>query len=54
MDNNNKFPEQKAPEKNHDNAYVQVGEDGAPAIPPENNKETDLIKEDRVTTLDKR
>jgi hypothetical protein len=28
MDNDNKFPEQEAPEKNTDNAFVKVGKDG--------------------------
>jgi len=28
-----KFPQQKAPEKNTDHAFVQVGSDGHPVIP---------------------
>ena len=33
MDKDKKFPEQEAPGKNTDNAFVQVGEDGSPVIP---------------------
>lgn len=35
----NKFKEQEAPEKNTDNAFVQVGKDGSPAIPKTESKE---------------
>jgi hypothetical protein len=31
--NNNPFQEQDAPQKNTDNAFVQVGEDGKPQMP---------------------
>lgn len=31
--NNNQFQEQEAPQKNTDNAFVQVGEDGKPQMP---------------------
>jgi hypothetical protein len=54
MDNNNKFPEQEAPEKNTDNAFVRVGEDGSPVIPSTQDKKTDIEKDEGVTTLDKR
>lgn len=37
--NNERFPEQDAPRKNTDNAFVQVGEDGKPAIPDNRDKE---------------
>jgi hypothetical protein len=30
---NDEMKEQKAPEKNTDNAFVQVGEDGSPVMP---------------------
>ena len=43
MENENKFPEQEAPEKNTDRAFVQVGEDGHPVIPQPIN---DKIKEE--------
>jgi hypothetical protein len=34
MNNNEKrFPEQEAPEKNTDDAFVQVGKDGHPVMP---------------------
>ena len=54
MDNDKKFPEQEAPDKNTDNAFVQVGEDGSPVTPSETDKKTDIEKDDSPTTLDKR
>lgn len=54
MENDNKFPEQTAPEKNTDNAFVQVGKDGEPVMPTTDQKKTDIEKEDNSTTLDKR
>ncbi len=46
MNNDNKFPEQEAPEKNTDNAFVQVGEDGSPVIPSTKEKKTDIEEDD--------
>lgn len=40
---NEKFPEQNAPEKNTDKAFVKVGEDGSPVIP--NSEEENKPKE---------
>jgi hypothetical protein len=37
--NTEKFPQQDAPEKNTDNAFVQVGKDGQPVIPHNANDE---------------
>ena len=54
MENDNKFPEQQAPEKNTDNAFVQVGKDGEPVVPPGEGKKTDIEKDDNPTTLDAR
>lgn len=54
MKDDNKLIEQEAPVKNTDNAFVQVGENGEPAIPAANDKKTDIKKEDNATTLDKR
>jgi hypothetical protein len=54
MENDNKFPEQQAPEKNTDNAFVQVGKDGEPVIPNTDQKKTDIEKADNSTTIDKR
>lgn len=58
MDNNNKFPEQEAPDKNTDNAFVRVGENGSPVIPFDVDKKTDIEREDKredtSTSLDKR
>lgn len=54
MDNDKKFPEQEAPDKNTDNAFVQVGENGAPVVPSDTDKKTDLEKEAHTTTLDRR
>ena len=53
MDNEKKFPEQEAPEKNTDNAFVQVGQDGSPVIPKvEDSKQNQ--NDESPTTLDKR
>jgi hypothetical protein len=53
MDNNT-FPEQQAPEKNTDKAFVEVGPDGSPKIPEQNEKKPDIEKGDNATTLDHR
>jgi hypothetical protein len=54
MQDDNTFPEQTAPEKNTDQAFVQVGPDGSPVVPPVENKEEEVKKEENKTTLDKR
>lgn len=54
MDNENKFPEQTAPEKNTDNAFVQVGENGEPEMPASENIKSKNEKEEHITTLKKR
>ena len=54
MDNENKFPQQEAPEKNTDDAFVQVGERGEPTIPENEANKGDKEKNNHVTTLDKR
>ena len=38
--NNNQFQEQDAPQKNTDNAFVQVGEDGKPQVPEKETTST--------------
>ncbi len=54
MNNDNKFPEQEAPAKNTDDAFVQVSENGSPLMPPSDiGKKTDIEKEDNNTTLPK-
>ncbi|MEJ7680457.1 MAG: hypothetical protein WKG06_21920 [Segetibacter sp.] len=53
MNNDNKFPEQEAPAKNTDDAFVQVSENGAPVMPSDTGKKTDIEKEDNNTTLSK-
>ncbi len=50
MTDNKKFPEQDAPEKNTDNAFVQVGEDGSPVIPNDDEK----AKADKNKSQDER
>ena len=50
MEKNNKFPEQQAPEKNTDNAFVKVGEDGAPVIPHTDEVKTGIKNEDELAT----
>jgi hypothetical protein len=54
MDSENKFPEQEAPAKNTDNAFIQVGEDGSPVVPSTEDKKADIEKKDESTKLDKR
>lgn len=53
MNNDNKFPEQEAPAKNTDDAFVQVSENGTPVTPTDADKKDDQQKES-LTTLDKR
>lgn len=54
MENDKKFPEQEAPVKNNDNAYVKVGEDGNPQIPTTDDKQVDAGNSEHTTSLDKR
>jgi len=54
MDNENKFPEQEAPEKNTDKAFVQVGEDGSPVIPNVTDEKAGAKDNEKATTIDKR
>lgn len=54
MEDNEKFPEQKAPEKNIDDAFVQVGKDGAPKNPTSEDQKNDLEKDGHTTTLEHR
>ena len=51
MEENKTFPEQKAPEKNTDDAFVQVGENGAPVIPQDEKKEKPEKSDDSPTTI---
>lgn len=44
--NTERFPEQEAPRKNTDKAFVQVGEDGKPSIPDGNEKEEQGAEEE--------
>ena len=53
MDNNNKFTEQEALQKNTDNVFVKVGEDGSPVMPTTKDEKIDG-EEEKTTTLDKR
>jgi hypothetical protein len=48
-----KLHEQDAPLKNTDDAFVQVGEDGLPIIPKQEDEKEKVSKED-TTDLDKR
>jgi hypothetical protein len=54
MENDTKFPEQQAPEKNTDNAFVQVGKDGESVTPSTEEKKTDIAKDGNATTLEHR
>jgi hypothetical protein len=58
MENNNKnndhkLQEQQAPLKNHDDAFVQVGKDGEPVFPQQDQTKEDRAEDNRTTTLDK-
>lgn len=55
MENNeNKFQEQQAPLKNHDDAFVQVGKNGEPVIPNVVEQDEQEKQDEKTTTLDKR
>ena len=43
--NDTKFPQQDAPEKNTDGAFVQVGKDGHPVMPQTANDKRELSDE---------
>ena len=45
MDEHKKFPEQAAPDKNTDRAFIKVSRDGSPQVPGEENKEKERQKE---------
>ncbi|MDB5205752.1 MAG: hypothetical protein JWR72_827 [Flavisolibacter sp.] len=48
-----KFPQQNAPEKNTDNAFVQVGKDGHPVIPQTANDEIEAKESTSVNEGEK-
>jgi hypothetical protein len=50
----NNLQEQQAPLKNSDDAFVQVGKDGAPVMPETTEQKATKPEPDRTTTLDKR
>ena len=43
-----KFPEQNAPEKNTDKAFVKVGEDGSPVIPGGKEESKENVNEQQA------
>ena len=45
MDDQKKFPEQQAPDKNTDRAFVKVNRDGSPLIPGKENESKEKTKE---------
>jgi hypothetical protein len=45
MDDHKKFPEQTAPDKNTDKAFVKVNRDGSPLMPGKEDKTEERIKE---------
>jgi hypothetical protein len=49
MDEQKKFPEQEAPAKNTDNAFVKVNKDGSPQMPGKEKKEGEAERE-RIQT----
>jgi hypothetical protein len=55
MENENKLQEQEAPLKNNDNAFVQVGKDGKPVMPQNDEMKSTHPEDDGGTTsLDRR
>jgi hypothetical protein len=52
--NDRKLQEQHAPLKNSDTAFVQVGHNGEPVIPKEEERKPEQAQEERGTTPDKR
>ena len=51
----NQFPEQEAPLKNTDKAFVQVNKDGSPHMPTEQEESREEnMKPERTTDMDKR
>jgi hypothetical protein len=49
MADHKKFPEQTAPDKNTDRAFVKVNKDGSPQIPGRENETKERIKEKPVS-----
>ena len=47
MQNNKRFEEQEAPEKNTDHAFVKVGEDGKPEMPGNTDQKTSTEKTEK-------
>jgi len=45
MEENKRFPEQKAPDKNTDRAFVKVSRDGSPQMPGTEEKQKKQEKE---------
>ena len=45
MDDKKRFPEQTAPDKNTDKAFVKVSRDGSPLIPGRENAPKDKAKD---------
>lgn len=48
--NNTQFQEQEAPQKNTDNAFVQVGEDGKPQMPEKETTTTTSTQQSGETS----
>ena len=53
-ENEKKFPEQNAPLKNTDDAFVQVNKDGSPVMPNSKKKTDEEQDADRRTVTDNR
>lgn len=53
-ENEKKFPEQNAPLKNTDDAFVQVSKDGSPVMPNGDRKADEEQKNDKGTVTDNR
>jgi hypothetical protein len=49
MEDHKKFPEQSAPDKNTDRAFVRVSRDGSPEIPGDEKKQKEREKDKPVS-----
>ena len=44
MEEHQKFPEQVAPDKNTDRAFIKVSRDGSPQVPGEEKKQEEKVQ----------
>jgi hypothetical protein len=54
MEEHKKFPEQSAPDKNTDRAFVKVSRDGSPEIPGDEKKQKERENDKRASSPSKK